>query len=155
MYINRQLSDDGNYLSEDILNPSQLKEPLEECIAKRRIPCRWYKGASIHKSKGFGGPSHMSQMSLFCGHHPECDVFESEALFQRALTNFEKRFVVTGVLEHFNKSIKGNFHNSLLSLSNAYGNYIFIFSSRSFFAKIFQRCWRAIWIASRFVRSQP
>ena len=72
------------------------------------IICHWeceilFIGKSIHFSPG---PTHISQISYFCGHHPDCDVYESDALFQRALTNFEKRFVVAGVLENFNQSIQ-------------------------------------------------
>ena len=47
----------------------------------------------------------MSQISMFCGHHPDCDVFESESMFNRALRNFERWFVVTGVLEHLDMSL--------------------------------------------------
>ena len=48
----------------------------------------------------------MSQISFFCGHHAECDVFESQQMFKRALDNFERWFVVTGVLEYMKFSIK-------------------------------------------------
>ena len=44
-------------------------------------------------------------MSFFCGHHPDCDEFESESMLNRALQNFERWFVVTGVLEHLNVSM--------------------------------------------------
>lgn len=99
----RQFNDDKDKLNRDNLKPKQLKESLEDCIIKRRINCKWIKGKSIHFSPG---PTHISQISYFCGHHPDCDVYESDALFQRALTNFEKRFVVAGVLENFNESIQ-------------------------------------------------
>ena len=85
-------------------NPRELKESFEDCIAKQRRYCRWIPGSSIHHSSI--GPSHMSQISYFCGHHPDCDIYESKGLFQRAVENFEKRYAVTGVLEHFNESIK-------------------------------------------------
>ena len=91
-------------LNNDNPNPRELKESFEDCIAKQRRHCRWRPGSSIHSA--LEGPSHISQMSYFCGHHPDCDIFESQGLFQRAVENFEKRYAVTGVLEHFNTSIK-------------------------------------------------
>ena len=81
-------------LNNDNPNPRELKESFEDCIAKQRRHCRWIPGTSIKRA----GPSHISQMSYFCGHHPDCDIFESEGLFQRAVENFEKQYAVTGVL---------------------------------------------------------
>ena len=83
-------------LNNDNPNPSELKESFEDCIAKQRRHCRWIPGSSIHGARV--GPSHISQISYFCGHHPVCDIYESEGLFQRAVENFEKRYAVTGVL---------------------------------------------------------
>ena len=60
-------------------------------------------GSKIHYNDKV--PEFMSQISFFCGHHPDCDVFESQQMFRRALINFERSFVVTGVLEHLNSSI--------------------------------------------------
>ena len=61
------------------------------------------EGSKIHYNHEV--PEFMSQISFFCGHHPDCDVFESQQMFDRALQNFERWFVVTGVMEHMNSSI--------------------------------------------------
>ena len=62
-----------------------------------------HAGSKIHYNNQV--PKFMSQMSFFCGHHQDCDEFESESMFNRALQNFERWFVVTGVLEHLNESM--------------------------------------------------
>ena len=49
---------------------------------------------------------HSSQMSFFCGHMPECDSFESEKLFSKAMINVYSHFSVVGLTEHFNASLK-------------------------------------------------
>ena len=81
---------------------------------------------SIHKYLTISS-SYISQLSFFCGHGPECDIFESDALFSKALEvkkphttlhygfyfqninlfqNFDKHFAVVGITEHFNESIR-------------------------------------------------
>ena len=108
----RQLFDinNENNLNDGILNPRELKESIEDCVFKQRKHCMWLKGSSIHNDGD--GPTYKSQISFFCGHHEDCDVFESDIMLQRALHNFEKRFAVTGVLEHINMSIEGTYTNA-------------------------------------------
>ena len=51
------------------------------------------------------GGSHYSQLSFFCGMHPDCNFFESEKALQRAKDNVEKYYAVVAVLEEINKSL--------------------------------------------------
>ena len=76
LFKNENVTSDALALNNDNPNPAQLKESFEDCIAKQRRNCRWIPGSSIHHEKG--GPGHKSQISYFCGHHPDCDIFESE-----------------------------------------------------------------------------
>ena len=48
---------------------------------------------------------HPSQITFFCGHDPECLVFNSITAAQRAKKNIEKYYAVVGVLEEMKKSI--------------------------------------------------
>lgn len=85
-------------LKTNILEVKYLKETFEECLALQRpMMCRFIKGQHIH--------NHISQMSFFCGHSPECQVFESPAMLSKAKENLEKHFSVVGVTEHFSKSL--------------------------------------------------
>ena len=51
-------------------------------------------------------PDHASQMSFFCGHSTECDVFNSQRLLDIAKSNVEKHFAVVGVLEDWEMSLE-------------------------------------------------
>ncbi len=50
-------------------------------------------------------PDYVSQMSFFCGHSPECDTVESEAMFRLAVRNVDRYYAVVGVLEEWQKSL--------------------------------------------------
>jgi hypothetical protein len=78
-------------ISDDVqsdLSVKQIKNSIEECIHLGRNECFWPKGSRIHNGR-IGG-SHKSQLSFFCGHHPECDLYDSDALFSRALEVSER-----------------------------------------------------------------
>ncbi|TRY71670.1 hypothetical protein TCAL_12114 [Tigriopus californicus] len=80
----------------------KLKRTFEECVLDREDECRYEKGQSVHHGRG---GSHYSQIAFFCGHHWECEVFESPKALARAKANVEKSFAVVGDLSALEKSL--------------------------------------------------
>ena len=76
-----------------VLFPFQdLKTSFEDCYTGRRRECTYVPGQGIFTTP-FGG-SHYSQMTFYCGHGLECNEFEGEAMFKKAVENVEKYFAV-------------------------------------------------------------
>ena len=71
-----------DYVNMNTLPIKALKEPIEDCLATNGVECTYRKGMPILGALKGG---YASQMAFFCGHHPECNVFESDALFNRAV----------------------------------------------------------------------
>jgi hypothetical protein len=70
-------------LKQPIVPVKSLKMSLEACLEKGHQHCTWSKGVKIHQEEIGGG--HKSQMAFFCGHDPECDIFESDGLYSKAI----------------------------------------------------------------------
>eukprot|EP00096_Caligus_rogercresseyi_P011298 TRINITY_DN4404_c0_g1_i1.p1 TRINITY_DN4404_c0_g1~~TRINITY_DN4404_c0_g1_i1.p1 ORF type:complete len:333 (+),score=63.69 TRINITY_DN4404_c0_g1_i1:29-1027(+) len=81
-----------------------LKRSFEDCVRKGIPECTYVKGQYV--LGGHNGGSHHSQISFFCGMHPDCHIFESIKAYDRAVENVEKYFAVVGVSEEFKKSLK-------------------------------------------------
>ncbi len=77
-----QDKNNNTFLKEDI-NMRELKTTLEDCIRLRMRGCFFKPNLSIHSSAGID--SHASQMTFFCGHDKDCDVFNGEKLFKKAV----------------------------------------------------------------------
>jgi hypothetical protein len=58
-----------------------MKLSMEECFSRGECVVR--PGMSVHSDRLM--PSHASQMTFFCGHEAECDVFNGEVLFRKAV----------------------------------------------------------------------
>lgn len=61
----------------------ELKLSMEDCYSQGLKGCVLREMLSIHKNPMV--PDHASQMTFFCGHSTECDMFNGEALFQKAV----------------------------------------------------------------------
>jgi len=97
---------DETILKKSVMQPSRYKMTFEECVLAKWTECLYPPGATIHGAYSPYGGSHFSQIAFFCGHGPECDIFDSRKALEIAKYNVENYYSVVGILEKWQETLQ-------------------------------------------------
>jgi len=78
-----------------------LDKDFETCVLEKDPECTYISGTDTEDYPG----DHRSQILQFCGHDPQCRIFNNPVALAMAKENVEKFYPVVGITENMNMTL--------------------------------------------------